>query len=158
MKILSTLIRKIRIFLKINRSDKKLLLEAFFLTGINRGAILLIPFSKIKKYSGLYKEESTFKIDNEIYRIIKRVQWALRIVSKYTPWESKCLVQGLTAQKILKKRKINSTLYLGVKKNKENNLLAHAWLRCGEVFVTGEQEKSGFVEVARFSNEKLLGY
>jgi hypothetical protein len=158
MKSLSTLIRKMRTFLNINKSDKKLLLEAFFLTGIGRGAILLISFSKIKKYLGLYKKESTFEIENEIYRIIKRVDWALKAISKHTPWESKCLVQALAAQRMLKKRKINSTLYLGVKKDKENNLLAHAWLRCGEVFVTGEQEKGGFVQVAMFSNEKLLSY
>jgi hypothetical protein len=29
-------------------------------------------------------------------------------------------------------------------------LKAHAWLRCGQVFVTGGYNKSGFTEVAKF--------
>ena len=58
-----------------------------------------------------------------------------RICSK-APWESKCLVRALTAQKILKKKGIHSTMYLGCGLN-DGKMVAHAWLRCGEMYVTG---------------------
>ena len=58
-----------------------------------------------------------------------------RICNK-TAWESKCLVRALTAQKLLKQKGIGSTLYLGCG-YAEDKMVAHAWLRCGELYVTG---------------------
>lgn len=143
-------IRKIRIFLCIKWYDKALLIQAFLLTGIARLVILFIPFEKYKRYIGKYKKETSFELNSKEYRIIKRVAWAVNIVSRKTPWESKCLVQALTAQRMLKRRKICSTLYLGVNKDAKNTMNAHAWLRCGEVFVTGGYNRDEFKEVAKF--------
>ena len=151
MQSLSILTRKTRSFFHIKWCDKVIILEALFLTGIARLVILSIPFGKYKKYIGTYKEETSFDISLEEYRVIKRVAWAVNIVSKYTPWESKCLVQALTAQRMLKKRKVCSTLYLGLNKYEKNNMKAHAWLRCGQVIVTGGYNKGEFKEVAKFA-------
>ena len=150
MQNLSVLTRKTRTFFHIKWCDKVILLEALFLTGIARLVILSIPFGKYKKYIGTHKEETSFDINLEEYRVIKRIAWAVNTVSKYTPWESKCLVQALTAQRMLKERKVSSTLYLGVNKDEKNNMKAHAWLRCGQVIVTGGYNKNEFKEVAKF--------
>ncbi len=66
-----------------------------------------------------------------------------------TYWESKCLIKALTAQRLLVEKKIASTLYLGVTYEK-NILEAHAWLRCGELYITGGNGK-GYAMVAKFS-------
>lgn len=144
--------RKIRNFRNINTKDKLLFFEAFLLCGIARVIILLIPFKKIKKYIGRYSQESPQEINTLHYKTIRRVAWAVNIASKYTPWESKCFVQALVAQYMLKKRKIYSTLYLGIAKNGENGISAHAWLRSGKVFVTGGGVRGNFKEIAKFSN------
>lgn len=151
---LSVLIRKLKSFIRIKWKDKILFFRAFFLSGIARIAILLIPFRVVKKFLGVSKKESCYDIRIEEYRRVKRIAWAVNEASKYTPWESKCLVKAITAQKMLKGYKIYSTLYLGINKDEKNNMEAHAWLRCGNVFVTGGYGKEDFVEVAKFSNAR----
>lgn len=93
------------------------------------------------------------KVTMEQYKIARRVLWAVNMATIRTPWESKCLVRALTAQRMLKKRDVYTTLYLGVGKDTNNKMLAHAWLRCGEFIMTGGRERDRFKEVAKFSNE-----
>ena len=101
-----------------------------------RFKILKKPFNKLKEEMGKYNKESTEDVDLSEYRICNKVRWIVTTISKYTPWESLCLVQALTVQKMLKKRNISTTIYLGV--NKLNNeMKAHAWIRCGKMYITG---------------------
>ena len=143
--------RKSQVFLRLKGKDKILLLEAFVLTGLFRMIILFMPFSKYKKHIGIYKKESSYQMAENKYTVIKKISWAVVTVSRYTPWESKCLVQALAAQAMLKRRKIDSTLYLGVNKGEKNRIIAHAWLRSGHLIVTGKEGNGEFVEVARFA-------
>jgi hypothetical protein len=149
---LSVLVRKSRSFVRIKWTDKILFFKAFFLSGIVRIAILFIPFRKVKRFLGTPKKESSYEVKIEEYRIVKRIAWAVNEASKYTPWESKCLVKAITAQRMLKRCKIYSTIYLGVNKDEKNSMKAHAWLRYGSAFVTGGYEKGDFKEVAKFTN------
>ena len=52
-------------------------------------------------------------------------------MSRYTFWESQCLVKAIAGMKMLEKRNIESTLYLGTAKDEKGELIAHAWLRSG---------------------------
>jgi hypothetical protein len=146
--------KKIKSFLKRSTGDKLLLLKSFILCGLVRIFILLIPFKRLKKHIGIHNEESSFDIDNSHYKFIKKVAWAVNRASQLTPWQSKCLVQAITAQRILMAHNIYSTLYLGLAKGGEKEIIAHAWLRSGALIVTGYSEMGNFKEVARFSNEK----
>jgi len=58
----------------------------------------------------------------------------------------------MTAQRLLRDNHIESTLYLGVGRDKEadNQMTAHAWLRCGPYSVCGGRGE-GYAIVARFS-------
>lgn len=85
---------------------------------------------------------------------LRKVAWAVHKVSGYTPWESKCLVQAIAAKRMLKSRKIVSTLYLGVARNHSNELKAHAWLRSGPVYLTGGRGHESFTVVATFAEER----
>jgi hypothetical protein len=149
----SALSWKVNIFLKLNWFSKIELLEAFFLSAMARVIILKAPFKKYKKHLGIYNEETSYEINLNDYKTIKRIAWTINTISKYTPWESKCLVQAMTAQRMLNRRKLSSTLYLGVNKAKDNSMQAHAWLRCGQLIVTGGYNKKEFKEVARFASK-----
>jgi len=72
-------------------------------------------------------------------------------VAARIPWESKCLVQGMVAQRLLRDQGIHSTLYLGVGRDKEDNerMVAHAWVRCGPYSVCGG-DGEGYAAVAKF--------
>jgi hypothetical protein len=154
MQNLSQLSKKSGSFFKRSNKDKMLFFQAFILCGIARSIIILIPFRKIKGYIGVYNKESSFDIENSKYQLVRKITWAVNRASGLTPWQSKCLVKALTAQRMLKNYNLYSTVYLGVAKEGKRDIKAHAWLRCGAMIVTGGHEKHDFKEIARFSNEK----
>ena len=96
-------------------------------------------------------KESPFIDENE-NTFINRVGWAIQIVSRYTPWESKCLVQAITGKILLRHRRLQNTMYLGVAKDKGDQMIAHAWLRSGNKLVTGGRNSSMFTVVAKFAD------
>lgn len=151
MQTLSVLARKIKTFICMDNKEKFYIMQTFFYTGFYRAFILFVPFNKLRKRMGAHKQESLDKVDNDTYRIARRISSRVLFVSAKTPWESKCLVQALTAQKLLKNQGISTTIYLGVRKE-GNEMKAHAWLRCGEYYVTGGAIRDQYTVVAKFAN------
>ena len=72
-------------------------------------------------------------VDSRAYRI----GWAVRTMSRRTPWNSNCLAQAIAAKRMLRRRGTACTLYLGLAKDAHDELAAHAWLRCGNRVLTG---------------------
>lgn len=144
--------RKIKKFIKIDTKKKVSFIKAYIYTGIARAFILFVPFNKLKKQMGQVKVESDYDLSDDIYAVAREVRWAVTKASIYTPWESKCLVQALAAQRMLKEKGIKTTLYLGVGKGNKNEMLAHAWIRCGSYIVTGGANKDEFAVVAKFTS------
>lgn len=152
-------------FSRLKLRDKFLIFRVFILTAIIRSAMLIIPFKNLRKCMGELNKESSINISDEEYKAARRISWSINKVSKYTPWESKCLVQSLTAQYLLSCSHIETTLYLGVsrennikaenqditnnKENKKSNFIAHSWIRSGSFYVTGGDGKN-FATVAKF--------
>ena len=152
MQTLLKLFRKIKTFFKIKNQDKLAFIQEFIYMGYFRAFILFIPFNKLRKRMGKVKVESPQNVDDECYKKAVRIASIVGIVSYHTPWESKCLVQALTAQKMLKEQGVSTTLYLGVKKDENNQMIAHAWTRCGNYFVTGGSNRHGYAVVAKFAS------
>ena len=152
MQNLLVLARKVKTFISMDNKEKFNIMQTFFYIGFYRAFILFVPFNKLRKRMGKHKQESLDKVDNDTYKIARRISARVLFVSAKTPWESKCLVQALTAQKMLKKQGVSTTLYLGVKKDNNNQMLAHAWIRCGDYFVTGGGNRHGYAVVAKFAS------
>lgn len=150
MRKLVTLLRCLKkLIFEFSMEDKRLFTEAFFLTGIMRYKILHTPFDKLKVQLGSHNEESEEELSSDEYKIASKIRNAVVNTSRYTPWESLCLVQSMTVQRMLNKRSISSTLYLGVNKDANNEMKAHSWIRCGKMFVTGG-DGSTYATVAKF--------
>lgn len=151
MQILSVLASKTKTFFTIDNKLKIEFIQAFIYEGMYRAFILFVPFNKLKKRMGRHNEESVATVDKKIYKEAIHVTWVVTLIASKTPWESKCLVQALTAQKMLKKKGISTTIYLGVRKE-GSEMKAHAWLRCGEYYVTGGAIRNLYTVVAKFAN------
>ena len=52
-----------------------------------------------------------------IKRDLASISQAIHLMSRYTFWESECLVKAIAGMKMLEKRNIESTLYLGTAKD-----------------------------------------
>ena len=128
-----------------------MVVKAFFYSASFRLQLLMFKPKKMKKHWGVEKEESSVEEPEEYADYVRKVSRAVLCVCNNTKWESKCLVRALTAQKLLKKRKLHSTLYLGVRQDEEGKMLAHAWLRWGKFIVTGGNEDlSKYAVVSKF--------
>lgn len=134
-------------FIRINK-EKHLTIEVWFWAAVFRLLLLIAPAKLMKRYFGSSGEESAFTESKDNYIKARKIAYHVNRVAGHTPWESKCLVRALTAQKLLTKKKISSTLYLGVKKE-GNKMVAHAWIRTGGYYMTGGNG-DGYTTVARF--------
>lgn len=151
MQTLSALARKTKVFFSIDNKLRTEFIQAFIYEGIYRAFILFMPFNKLRKHMGRHKEESVATVDKEVYKEARHISWVVTLTASNTPWESKCLVQALTAQKMLKNKGISTTIYLGVRKE-GNEMKAHAWVRCGQYYVTGGAIREQYAVVAKFCN------
>lgn len=127
-----------------------LFVEAFLFLGWAR-FLMLFPFSKVAPTLGTYMQE-TVNLSSEANRAaLSEVCDAIRIMSQHTFWQSKCLVKAIAAMKMLERRRIESTLYLGTARDHAGQMAAHAWLRSGSSFITGFEEMSRFTVVGKFA-------
>lgn len=137
---------------KLDNKKKLLLAESFILLAICRILILTVKFKRISPYLGTHMKESSEKIDDIDVFKIRSVAWAVNTASRFTFWESKCLVQAMAVKYMLKRRKLKSTVYLGVLRDEKNEMKAHAWIRCGSIIVTGARGREKFKVVSIFGD------
>ena len=135
---------------------KMLLIQAFFLTGFTRLALSRRSFKELVAGLGTHSAKVECEpLEAAALKTARAVGWAVRASSSRTPWESTCLVQVLTAQKMLKKRGVPGVFYLGatnaVNENNASECLAHAWLKCGGEFITGESGHQQYTVISSFS-------
>jgi hypothetical protein len=79
--------------------------------------------------------------------IAREVGWAVRAAAPKTPWKSACLAQALAGKWMLGRRGLHGTIRLGVAKDADGNLQAHAWLCTGDRIVTGGGTAGRFTAV-----------
>jgi len=144
---------KIKKFTKLSSEEKKLFLEAYITLGIMRASILTISFKRLtRSLEHLPKKDEIIMLNDNEISIATAIGQAINRVSVHTPWESACLVQSLTAQKMLQKRGIPGVFYLGAMKDEksEAKMKAHAWLQCGETIITGGEGYEEFTVLSVF--------
>ncbi|PQZ57242.1 MULTISPECIES: lasso peptide biosynthesis B2 protein [Bacillus] len=144
------IVKRLRIFLSLNTKTKFLLFEAFIFLGWAR-VLKSITFSKVAPSLGDYMNETSFTHTQPHWDTLKKVSEAISVMSRYTFWESQCLVKAMAGMKMLEKRHIESTLYLGTAKDNNGELIAHAWLRSGSFYVTGSEGMEKFTVVGSFA-------
>lgn len=140
--------------MKRSWADKWLVAQVYILLGITRLAINTLPFPRLENFLGQRMEETEINVARTDLRQARRIAWAIHAVSAYTPWESNCFPQGLTAKILLRRRGIPSTLYMGArfKHDEESTLGGHIWLRCGPLYVTGGNGSRDFGAIASFAD------
>jgi hypothetical protein len=137
-------------YFQLSVEEKKCFLEATYYCSLFKIMLLLIP---LKKYANLLGKQNIYvnkePTEQEQLTILK-ISRAIARSRKIIPWKSKCFTEAITAKIMLRKRNIESTLYLGVNKE-DSTMLAHAWLRSGSIWVTGRKGSGRFVVVSSFT-------
>lgn len=145
-----TIFHKVISFYKLNMKMKQLLVEAYITLGWARYR-KSIAFSKVAPSLGEKMAETTYDSNAQNKIVLQNISKAIQLMSLYTLWESECLVKAMAGMKMLERRGVESTLYLGTAKDK-TGLVAHAWLRSGSFYISGSDGMERFTVVAKFAN------
>lgn len=152
------ILRMMQLFYDLPRNEKVWLLLIYPMSGVARVVILGLPFRWLAPILGEHYQNvqvSTLASDFQRKRAW-RIGEVAALAAKYTPWESKCLVQASIAVLFYRYYKIPYILYLGVMKSEEDELKAHAWVSVGRNVVTGREGHRAFTIVSTFTMPSLL--
>lgn len=131
-----------------------MLAEATLALTVAEAAIRRAPLRWVGRGMGPNSGESPAAHAPEEADRVRQIGWALRTAARHLPWNCRCLAQALAGRWMLKRRGIPSTLYLGVDRGRREWLDAHAWLRSGEVVLTGGAGRRRFKTIGAFGGDE----
>lgn len=141
--------KRLRLFLRLQSAERRLLVEAA--AGLVAAGVLLriLRFNRLSRRLGRHMAESPPETPQVQAGEARKVQWAVETAARNLPWKPVCLPQAVAATRMLRRRGIESTLYLGI--DPADGFDAHAWVRVGRVIVTGGPRPDRFSVVSTFS-------
>lgn len=164
---------KVAKFFCISRVERRLFLEAVFWCAVARLAIRFIPFRHYAWLLGKPKgevegmEESNKNNGDEPgvpprseekeeekagakKNSLKLIGHAVRRACRNVPWKTRCLVEAMAVKRMLHRKKIECTIYLGVAKENNGRMSAHAWLKSGDTIITGKKNHQKYTVISYF--------
>lgn len=144
-------------FTALPTRHKLLLVQAWFMLGWYRAAVLLVSFKRLAsqlRHHPLAMPSPALAADQRDEAVV--IGRLVAAASRFTPWQSFCLTQVLVAQRLLARHHIPGQFYLGVRRGCDRTddatgLSAHAWLQCGDDIVNGKAGHEQFTVVSTFS-------
>ena len=148
--VIKTITRRLGKLSKFSWRERGLLLESFFLLGIGRFLVIMVPFRRVAPHLGEINGSHPLIFQETDQEHVQQIARWVRFSSRFTPFTSNCFNKALAAHFMLRRRGLSSTLYLGVAKEGQN-MEAHAWLISGEQIITGADVHERFTEVSHFT-------
>lgn len=144
--------RKLNNFTRLSGLEKKLFFKSFFLMLFIRFSFYFFSFKSIYQFlkNRKLRNNKVQEKSGEYKIILESIQKAGRYIPGCT-----CLIKALAAQYLLREQGYDSQLQIGVLKDQQQSLKAHAWLEMDGKVVIGEN--GGLSHYATFSSieEKL---
>jgi hypothetical protein len=126
---------RLRKFLTLAPSDRRLLLQSAVLLAAVRLGLWLLPFRTLRRLLGRVKTPTGMPGGGAA--ALDRVAWAVTKASRYVP-EATCLTQALAAQIMLARLGVPARVRIGVARGENAELVAHAWVEGqGQIVVGG---------------------
>ncbi|KOP65406.1 stage V sporulation protein S [Bacillus sp. FJAT-18019] len=151
-----SLYRKARAYMAFPVAMKLIFIEAYIYLAWGR-VFKLFPFAKVAPSLGEYMKETPLTCSEQELGQLRQISRAVHAMSRVTWWESQCLVKAVAAMKMLERRNIECTLYLGSGRDDQGRMAAHAWLRSGPYIITGREGHERYAVVGIFGKEGYAG-
>ena len=126
-----------------------LVMEAAWTSSYVRFALVVLPFRRVRRWLGTPQDPSTPVPQTANVQLVRDVQRAVRLCDRYLPWTN-CYSLALTAKMMLARRDVATTLFIGVRRDDQRKLAAHAWLMNGDTIVAGEGDLTAFAVHGRY--------
>lgn len=136
-------------FARMPLLDQLVVIEAATCLAAARFAVARVPFAHLSRVLGALGHESPACAEPAAAAVATRVRGLLAKAARGLPWRSTCLMQASAGKVMLARRGVPSTLYLGVRRG-STELEAHAWLRVGDLAITGGGGDD-FTVIARYA-------
>ena len=121
---------------KLNRSGKKLFLQAYLLMILIRLGLLLLPFRRLQNLILKVKRfESIAAVDPQ--PSLGAIAQSVHRSARYSPGEVMCLAKALTTAVMMSIYGFPYKIKIGVAKGESNKLEAHAWIESEGKVVVG---------------------
>ena len=121
-------------FFRLSQQERLLLLESLLLVGGIRLGLWLLPFGTLRR---LTERRSKISIESRMCGFdAKKVAWAVKASSRYVPYAT-CLTRAMATTILLGRNGQQGRLRIGVAKNREGKLEAHAWVESQGRIVIG---------------------
>ncbi|MGI4730623.1 MAG: lasso peptide biosynthesis B2 protein [Janthinobacterium lividum] len=113
---------------------RRVIFHAEVLAALALASVLIALLSFRRLATLMAQARATTPVDAGTARRIDRAlgRWSARV-----PWRSMCFQQGVAAQMLLRRRGREATVHYGAARDGAGNLVAHVWVRSGDVDVTG---------------------
>ena len=151
-------IKLLRACWRLPRRRKLILAEAVYWLTVARICHLMLPFKRFSSVFGLAGASSPQEVEPATSEHAFEICHNIDRISRVLPFETLCLQQAFAAKKMLSRRGILATTYLGVHKDRDqrysgqSGTIAHAWIRVGRDIVIVGETVSNFVPIASFSD------
>ena len=143
---------RVRKFLHLTSSDRRLLVGTALLLGTIRLGLRLLPFRTVRRVVVRLARGPTGSHRTDRCSV-DRVVWVVSVASQYVP-RATCLTQALAAQILLGRDGHPTQLRVGVAKSEEGRLEAHAWLENQGKVIVGGGDLSHFTSLPGMELER----
>ncbi|MZQ48936.1 MAG: lasso peptide biosynthesis B2 protein [Bacteroidales bacterium] len=135
---------RLKRFLEVSGPERRLFLEALILHMWIGLLLKAVPFRWIPRLfsspqSAVHSRQSI--VGSPQSAVIEMIRDAIKRASGVSPWKNKCLVSSLAGRCMLRRRSINSQISLGMARDTDGKMTAHAWLLAEglEIVPSGER-------------------
>ncbi|MXO90811.1 lasso peptide biosynthesis B2 protein [Pontixanthobacter aquaemixtae] len=138
--------RKLRTFAAQPPAEQFAFAEAVLLLTYTRILVNFVPSKRWRNQIAVSKDASgdAVQLDKSQKQIARLVMRAIKQAGRNVPVEFVCLPQALAARSMLTRRGLPSELFIGTKLAAEEDREFHAWLKSGEVVVTGHCDEAEY--------------
>ncbi|HWP41853.1 MAG TPA: lasso peptide biosynthesis B2 protein [Blastocatellia bacterium] len=141
----------VRRFLRLSRTERRLLIESVFLIGTIRVGLWVLPFKTLHRL--VARRGVVAARPQASLSAAKRVAWAVEVASRYVPF-STCLTRAMATMILLGRNGQPGRLRIGVAKNREGRLEAHAWVESqGRIIIGSLSDLSRYSVLSSLKEE-----
>jgi len=136
---------KIATLLDLDWADRRATAEALFdLAEAQLRVSMIAPRRWRSHFGPVAANEATTPLEHQLLAPVRRVRLAVARAARNMPTNPKCLPQALAARRMLERRGIASSLFLGTQRDAAGVPRFHAWLKVGPEWVTGLCDESRY--------------
>ena len=143
-------------FVRLSAPEQRLLVEAMFLLAAIGPGLWLLPFETVRRLLARVARTPAGLREVDLPST-QSVVWAVTVASRYVPraGSGACLTQALAAQTMLARRGHQALLRIGLTKDEERRLQAHAWVESeGEVVIGGSADLECFTPLPALEGDR----